>query len=373
MPRAAPPEDDEDAEVEPVPFWRRPRVMVLGAIAAVFLLFIFTRGKLVAKPDEDSKNDAYIGVVVPYQPAKADPPPPAPSPFKAAQQPQPPAAPQPAPPVATPPPATSPPPAPNISPPTPNISPPTPGGAPKPTRPVMLSYVVPHTNGPAPVSPPADPPQTGLDFKASTIPGAKASAAIDQTYLLMPGLLPVVLDTAISSDVPVGNFIGHLPGPVYSPKGVVLMEAGTQIIGKYEGLAPGGNRLQAVSTFAITPQGIFVPITDNASDDLGRTGWDGSVNHRYAERFGAAILLTLSQSALQIIQAKVSQGGDTYLNLGSGGGGGNSGIGGVAQQILQSTINLPPIFEKHQGETIAILLSAPTDFSASYRIRQAAQ
>jgi type IV secretion system protein VirB10 len=324
----------------------------------VALLFIFTRGKSPALHDEAMKNDAFIGVVVPYQPAKADtaPPPPPPAHAEVHQAPPPPQA------------ALAPPQAPPAAPPVQSFLPkvPLPGLQSKPSRPVMLSYVVPHTDGPKPVPAAAEPPETGLAFNTATLPGTKASPAIDTTYMLMPGLLPVVLDTAISSDVPNGSIIGHLPGPVYSPKGVVLMEAGTQIIGKYTGLAQGGHRLQAISTYAITPNGIFVPITDSASDDLGRTGLDGSVNNRYMERFGAAIILTLSQSALGIIQAEASKGGDTYLNLNSGGG-----VGGVAQQILQSTINLPPIFEKHQGETIAIFLSQPVDFSASYRVRAA--
>jgi type IV secretion system protein VirB10 len=91
----------------------------------------------------------------------------------------------------------------------------------------------------------------------------------------MPGLLPCVLDTAIESDLP-GPLLCHLPGPVYSPKGVLLMEAGTQVIGRYESMGKnGGNRLLAVSTYAHTPNGIWVPLAGNPmADDLGRTGFD---------------------------------------------------------------------------------------------------
>jgi type IV secretion system protein VirB10 len=246
-------------------------------------------------------------------------------------------------------------------------------GLAKPTRPLMLSYTAPlvtQTPAPGTGAPgvrPAAPPTT-VAFKGGEIPGVKASAALDTTYVLMPGLLPCVLDTAISSDVPSGSLMCHTPGPVYSPKGVLLMEADTQIIGRYEGLKNGGNRLQAVSTYAVTPNGIFVPITDNISDDIGRTGLDGNVDHRYIGRFGAAIALTLTQSVLSILQAEASQGGNAYIQLGNGGGG---GVGGIAEQILQSTINLPPVFSKPQGSTIAIFLSAPVDFSASYHIREA--
>ena len=96
--------------------------------------------------------------------------------------------------------------------------------------------------------------------------------------MLMPGLLPCVLDTAIQSDLP-GPLLCHLPGPVYSPKGVLLMEAETQVIGRYELMKTnGGSRLMAVSTYAHTPHGIWVPLAGNSlSDDLGRNwpGWRG--------------------------------------------------------------------------------------------------
>ena len=141
----------------------------------------------------------------------------------------------------------------------------------------------------------ADPPQTGLAFQASSLPGVKASPAIDDTYQLMPGLLPCVLDTAIQSDLP-GPLLCHLPGPVYSPKGVLLMEAGTQVIGRYQSMGRnGGSRLMAVSTYAHTPNGIWVPLAGNPmADDLGRSGFAGAVDNHYLERFGGAVILSLT-------------------------------------------------------------------------------
>ena len=222
---------------------------------------------------------------------------------------------------------------------------------------------------PSTASPPAAPAQTGLTFKASDLAGLKASPAIDDTYMLMPGLLPCVLDTAIQSDLP-GPLLCHLPGPVYSPKGVLLMEAETQVIGRYESMKTnGGSRLMAVSTYAHTPNGIWVPLAGNPlSDDLGRTGLDGAVDNHYLQRFGGAVILTLTEGALGILQADISKGGNTYVSLNDG-----SGVGGLAQQILQSQINIAPTFSKHQGETIAIWLAEPIDFSDSYKIRQVRQ
>jgi type IV secretory pathway VirB10-like protein len=335
---------EEDEEPEPLPVWRRRKWLLVGLGIVVLLAFLFTRGKTQHAQQAQKGEEPFIGVVVPYQPPKATP---SLAPVKvAAAAPAPPA--------------------------MPVFRAQAPMGAmPQPVRPAMLSYVVPHTDPPKPAAAPSpreggDPPQTGLAFQASSLPGIKASPAIDDTYQLMPGLLPCVLDTAIESDLP-GPLLCHLPGPVYSPKGVLLMEAGTQVVGRYQSMGRNGeSRLMAVSTYAHTPNGIWVPLAGNPmADDLGRSGFAGAVDNHDLERFGSAVILSLTQSGLGILQAAVSKGGNTYISTDS--------ANNLAEQILQSQINIAPTFSKHQGETIAIWLTTPIDFSDSYRIRQVRQ
>jgi type IV secretion system protein VirB10 len=74
------------------------------------------------------------------------------------------------------------------------------------------------------------------------------------------------------------------------------------------------------------------------------------------------VILSLTESGLGILQAAVAKGGNTYISTGS--------ASNLAEQILQSQVNIPPTFSKHQGETIAIWLTAPIDFSDSYKLRQ---
>ncbi len=100
------------------------------------------------------------------------------------------------------------------------------------------------------------------------------------------------------------------------------------------------------------------------ADDLGRTGFDGAVDNHYLERFGGAVILSLTESGLGIVQAAVSKGGNTYISTDS--------ANNLAEQILQAQINIAPTFSKHQGETIAIWLTTPIDFSDSYRLRPGA-
>ena len=154
------------------------------------------------------------------------------------------------------------------------------GVVPHVSRPVMLSYEVPHHDQ-TKTAAAGDPPEEGktkVAVSPSTIPGLKASPQVDDTYQLNPGLLPCVLDTAIDLSLP-GPMMCHLPGPVYSEKGVLLMEADTQVMGNYETLKNNGvARLMATGLWARTPNNIWVPLEGQPmSDDQGRTGtcWRG--------------------------------------------------------------------------------------------------
>jgi type IV secretion system protein VirB10 len=142
------------------------------------------------------------------------------------------------------------------------------------------------------------------------------------------------------------------------------MEAGTHIYGNYQSMEQGGGaRLRATSTFAITPNGVPVPLDGEPwADSLGRTGLPGGVDYHLMSRFGGAILLDLSQNALAIAQAKVSKGGNTYVSL--------NGSDQLANEILRATVNQPPTFYANQGELIAVWLRSPIDFSGSYHIRK---
>jgi type IV secretion system protein VirB10 len=338
---------------------------VIGCGVALVIAFAFLRPKPQPKEEADNRlSQSFIGEVVPYTPIRAQA---APAPLQAPPSPA-----QPTPVAAA---IQLPPPPPPPRPPEPPVmrlpvsTPPSsaPAKPAKPERPAMISYAVPAHTESRQAMPDGnrDPAQTRIDFKTSVLPGAKASAAVDETYQLEPGLLPCVLDTAINSDLP-GPLMCHLPGPVYSRKGVLLMEAGTQVIGRYESIARNGqNRLQAVSTYAHTPNGIWVPLAEPLADDLGRSGLDATIDHRYMERFGAATLLTLTESGLSVLQAALSKGGNTYLSLQSGSG----GVGSLAQDILRQQSTIAPIGYRPQGSTMAIWITAPIDFSDSYRVR----
>lgn len=334
-------DDLEERDDAPPPRWRQPRVLLTIAGIVIVVVFIFMHGG-TKKDDTAQLQQKDIEDAVPYRPVVQV------------------AAATPAPPKLEAPPAAAPLP-PNLNLGLGNAM----ASAPKevaPSTPPMITFPVPQRDPPK-ASGAKDDPETKVAFKPSTIPGLKSGPAMDLTYVLLPGLIFCVLDDAIDSSIP-GPLQCHLPGPVYSQTGVLLMEADTHIYGNYELMKQGGGaRLAVTSTYAITPNGVPVPLDGQPwADALGRTGLAGGVDYHYWERFGGAVLLDLSQSALGIAQAEVSKGGNTYVSLGS--------TNGLAQQVLQATIDMPPTFYKHQSDLVAIWLKSPVDFSASYRIRK---
>jgi type IV secretion system protein VirB10 len=211
--------------------------------------------------------------------------------------------------------------------------------------------------------------KTEVAFKPSTVVGGKAGPAIRLTYVMMPQLIPCALDTAMDSTL-AGAISCHTTKDVLSPDHVLLMPTGTVVMGTYKNdLKVGQNRLYAFSGNAITKEGIPVPLDSSLADSLGRAGIgppNADVDHHYMERFGAALLLSAADAGVSLGQAEVSIGSTTNLNFGSTGG--SSGMSGLAQQILQSQINIPPTISVPPGAIVSIVVDHPVDFSDAIKV-----
>ena len=66
---------EEDEEPEPLPIWRQRKWLLIGLGVVVLLAFLFTRGKPQHAQEAAKGEEPFIGVVVPYQPAKPAPAP----------------------------------------------------------------------------------------------------------------------------------------------------------------------------------------------------------------------------------------------------------------------------------------------------------
>jgi type IV secretion system protein VirB10 len=206
------------------------------------------------------------------------------------------------------------------------------------------------------------PQGTQVAFAPTTIPGSQSGTVADQTMILWPGLVRCTMQTAINSEQ-AGPFQCQLPQDVLSRKGVVLMEKGTEVIGDYKsGAAQGQKRIIAITATAYTPNGVVVPLGGPIADEVGTAGVEGNVDNHYFARFGAAIILSLVDSGLQVLSSSLQKGNSTSINLNTG------GTEGLASQVLQATINIPPTITLPQGIDVNLWVRQPIDFGPSYKL-----
>jgi type IV secretion system protein VirB10 len=267
----------------------------------------------------------------------------------------------------------------------PSVQPPAPAPPPQPpTAPAV------HLAGIQPAAPPkpyrltySDPPpppghaaggpgaagadgSSKISYAAMGLDGVKAGLLGDQTFLLLPGILPCVMDTAVNSTF-AGPVQCHLDADV-KPHGVVLLDRGSRIHGWYNNQVQTGQaRLFVQADWVEDPaSGCFVKF-DNApvADAIGQAGVPGSVDEHYMQRFGAAVLLTLGQGGESLAQAAVSKGNNTYLNF----NGGSNGVDTIASAILRKQIDIPPTVTVNQGSRIAVFVTKPLDFSPCYDLK----
>ena len=147
---------------------------------------------------------------------------------------------------------------------------------------------------------------------------------------------------------------------------VVLLERGTKLIGETRGeVQQGSARVFVLWTEARTPTGVIVPLASPGADELGRSGLPGVVNRHFWQRFGAAILVSVIDGAVQgAVQSAGNGNGSVVVNP--------SATQGVMTEVLKGTINIPPTVVKRQGDRIQILVARDLDFRSVYELRSIA-
>jgi type IV secretion system protein VirB10 len=185
--------------------------------------------------------------------------------------------------------------------------------------------------------------------------------------LLLPkgAFIDCTLETAIDSTLP-GMTTCIMATDAFGVDGkVVLLERGTKLIGETRGqVAQGAARIFVLWTEARTPTGVVVPLDSPGADELGRSGLPGDVNRHFWERFGAAMLVSVIDGAVQTaVQSSRSGSGAIVINP--------SASQDVLTEILKNTINIPPTVVKQNGDRIQVLVARDLDFRSVYELRSA--
>jgi type IV secretion system protein VirB10 len=94
-------------------------------------------------------------------------------------------------------------------------------------------------------------------------------------------------------------------------------------------------------------------------------GLPGTVNRHFWDRFGAALLISVVDGAIQTAVADESRGSNgTTVQLDPESG------RDVLTEVLRSTVGVPPTVVKRNGDRIQIVVARDVDFSSVYVLQR---
>ncbi|MDL2338811.1 MAG: type IV secretion system protein VirB10 [Pseudomonadota bacterium] len=223
----------------------------------------------------------------------------------------------------------------------------------------------------------AVPPQGGGLFggqlQGSATPRVAASMLGNRSLTLPKGTaFTCALKTKIISAA--SGFVScQVQRNVFSDDGrVLLVERGSHMDGEYRiaSVRPGTVRIPVLWTRIRTPNGVTVDIDSPGTGQLGESGIDGYVDNRWFERIGAAMLLSLIDDSVKLVIQR--QANDTQANtvvLPST----TANTSKLAEKVLDSTINIPPLIYQNQGGIVGIYVARDVDFSSVYELKPVAR
>ncbi len=188
--------------------------------------------------------------------------------------------------------------------------------------------------------------------------------------LLLPrgSMLDCTLETAIDSSLP-GLVTCVTAQPAYSADGrVILFERGTKLVGEVGGqVRRGQERLFVVWQEARTPTGVVVDLASPGTDALGRSGLTGEVDRHFGERFGAAILLSFIDGAIQAGVESQRQGDSSSIVVSP------SGSRDIVGEVLKDSIGIAPTITVAPGTRVRVLVARDLDFRSVYALERVAR
>jgi type IV secretion system protein VirB10 len=183
--------------------------------------------------------------------------------------------------------------------------------------------------------------------------------------LLLPkgAFIDCTLETAIDSTLP-GMTTCITAADTFGADGkVVLLERGTKLVGETRGQVQEGQaRVFVLWTEARTPAGVVVALDSPGSDELGRAGLPGEVERHFWQRFGAAMLVSVVNGAVQAGVEASSRSGSAVIYA-------PSASQDVLTEVLKDTLRIAPTIVKRNGDRIQVLVARDVDFRPVYELR----
>ena len=213
-----------------------------------------------------------------------------------------------------------------------------------------------------------------LGMQASDTPSARAGVLGNRSLVLPQGTsLTCALTTRVVSAQ--AGFVGcQVLRNVYGADGrVLLIERGSHLDGEYRvtQVRPGSTRIPALWTRLRTPGGVTIDLDSPATGALGESGADAYVDNRWAERVGAAMLVSILDDSIKIVlnnETAPQQGNNSLVFQGT-----SQTASQMAEKVLDATINLPPLMYANQGSLVGVVVARDIDFSSVYELQPAAE
>ena len=216
---------------------------------------------------------------------------------------------------------------------------------------------------------PTAPGLFGGQLQASTTPRVVASRLGERNLTLPKGTaFTCVLKTRVISAT--SGLVGcQVQRHVYGDSGrVLLIERGSHLDGEYRiaSVRPGMVRIPVLWTRIRTPHGVTVDIESPGTGPLGESGIEGFVDNRWGERIGAAMLLSLIDDSVKLVIQNQTQDqqADTVVLPST-----TDNTSKLAEKVLDSTINIPPLLVQNQGGIVGIYVARDVDFSSVYELQ----
>ncbi|MDP2263744.1 MAG: type IV secretion system protein VirB10 [Hydrogenophaga sp.] len=218
-------------------------------------------------------------------------------------------------------------------------------------------------------APPAAAGLFGGQLQGSATPRVAATLLGDRSLTLPKGTaFTCALKTKVISAT--SGLVGcQVQRNVFGDNGrVLLIERGSHLDGEYRiaSVRPGTVRIPVLWTRIRTPLGVTVEIDSPGTGQLGESGIDGYVDNRWGERIGAAMLLSLIDDSVKLViqnQAQDQEANTIILPSTT------SNTSKLAEKVLDSTINIPPLIYQNQGGIVGIYVARDVDFSSVYELR----
>ena len=195
---------------------------------------------------------------------------------------------------------------------------------------------------------------TGNDFldaaASRTVQTSRATQLQDVHRLITQGtMIPGVLDTAISSDLP-GELKATISRDVWSADATtILIPKGSTLIGEYSSdISLGQRRVLVAWNRVITTDERSIMIGSRGVDGLGRAGLTGNVQHHFGLKFEAAFFISIFSGISSFGNRTLSE---NDLSTGT------DGFANSGQDAFEEYLSIPPTIWVNQGEHINVFVS----------------